>query len=123
SGALQALQQARASTDVVAFGAGADQRVLSQLAAAGHGRLLSASSATELASAFGSAAQSFSEQVLVTVTIPPELSGKQGHLTITLAAAGQTITVNQDVSLPTVSTPPPSTVAYPAATAQSGASS
>jgi Flp pilus assembly protein TadB/uncharacterized protein YegL len=122
SGALQALQQARATTDVVAFGAEADQQVLSQLAAAGHGRMLSASSATELASAFGSAAQSFSEQVLVTVTIPPELSGKQGHLTITLAAAGQTITVNQDVSLPAVSTPAP-TVAYPAAKAQSGASS
>jgi len=121
SGALQALQQARASTDVVAFGAGADQRVLGQLAAAGHGRMLSARSATELASAFGSAAQSFSEQVLVTVTIPPELSGRQGRLTITLAAAGHTIKVNQDLALPVVSMPP--TVASPAVQAPSAASS
>jgi Flp pilus assembly protein TadB/Mg-chelatase subunit ChlD len=119
--ALKALQLAQVSTDVVAFGSGADQRILSQLASAGHGRMLPANSATELASAFGAAAQSFSEQMLVTVTVPPALSGKQGRLTITLAAAGQTIKVNQELSLPTVSTQ--SAVAQPNAEVRPAASS
>jgi len=104
---LSVLRGGKVSTDVVALGAKADRRILGLLAAAGHGRMSSAQSSTELASAFGKAARSFSEQVLVTATIPPQLSGKQGQLRVELSASGRTSSTVQDLSLPGVSSPAP----------------
>ena len=78
SSATNALRTAtNVSADVVAFGTETDQSTLAQFAMAGRGQLISAASASQLVSAFAKAAQSFTEQMLVTASVPPELSGKQ----------------------------------------------
>ena len=88
------------SADVVAFGADADQTILGQLASAGHGQLLSATDSNQLTSAFGQAAKSFTEQMLITATVPDELSGKKGTLSVSVTAGSQVVHATSAVTLP-----------------------
>jgi len=56
--------------------------VLNALATYSGGEVLAASDSTALSNAFSKSAGSFSAQLLVRVTVPPELSGQQATLTV-----------------------------------------
>ncbi len=98
---IASLQRQRIPADIVAFRlAAADQVTLSQIAAATGGRVLPASSATGLAGAFGAAAATFTQRVLLTVTVPNKLAGRKTRLTAQLSSRGQVVTAVTELTLP-----------------------
>jgi tight adherence protein B len=97
--AISGLRGTSASADVVALGSQADQPILSEFATAGRGQLLSARNATDITAAFGTAAQSFSQQVLVTATLPADLAGTNDKLDVALSAAGLSVRTTQPLSI------------------------
>ena len=102
-----ALRLSSVSADFVAFGLDADQAVLGSLARAGHGRMLPVRDTTALGSAFSTAAQSFSQQALITAAVPPSLAGTHGQLQVTLVlAGGQHLATGQPMSVPALVTTP-----------------
>jgi Flp pilus assembly protein TadB/Mg-chelatase subunit ChlD len=98
--AQQRLLEAGATTDTVAFRT--DQSVtdlLVQIAEDLGGRSYEAEGATDLTAAFEQAARAFTVRVLVTVEVPPELSGSDTQLEVTVAADGQTARTSVPVVL------------------------
>ena len=107
------LNRSGVAADFVAFGSDADQSVLGRLASAGRGRMLAVSDTSALRSAFGAAAQNFSQQVLITAMVPASLAGSTGQLQVTLAVAGgQSISAGQSFSVPALSVAQPSTTTH-----------
>jgi Flp pilus assembly protein TadB/Mg-chelatase subunit ChlD len=81
------LSTSHATLDVVAVTAEANGAVVSQLAAASGGKLISATDAAAARKAFRALASALSTPVLVTVTVPPELSGRDGTVKVVLTTA------------------------------------
>jgi tight adherence protein B len=90
------LDDAGAGVDVVAFGE-ADLPVLTKLTAAGGGRVLSASDPAALSGIFRSLAADLSAPVVVTATVPPELSGQPATLRVSVATRGAPVTAEAPV--------------------------
>jgi hypothetical protein len=65
---------------------GNDQNVQHQIGAASGGRVLPASSAAELATAFAVAAETFTDSAAVRVDVPANLAGTQAVISVSAAA-------------------------------------
>jgi len=120
---LRLLAQARVPADVVAFRLpGNDQNVQHQIGAASGGRVLPASSAAELATAFAVAADTFTDSASVGVDVPANLAGTQALISVSAAAGKYPISATTTVKFaglaPTAAPSPPedapSTAAKPA---------
>ncbi|GAB1640779.1 hypothetical protein KRMM14A1259_12020 [Krasilnikovia sp. MM14-A1259] len=88
---LATVTRAEATLDAVAFGRDADRQRLGDLASAGSGRVLRATDATALRSAFRGMAQSLSVPLLVRATVPPQLSGRTTTLQVRARIGAQTV--------------------------------
>lgn len=108
--ARRSVQRSGVKVDVVALGqSAADRLLLEQLASAGNGSVLDADPAS-LTRLFADEARTLARQVLVTVTAPPELAGREGTMAVRLPVAGDEVVDEAFVSLPrrTAESPPPS---------------
>jgi tight adherence protein B len=83
--AASSLAAAHVTLDVVALSPTATGPVISALARNSGGRVVSASSAASLRTAFASIARP-AEHATVTVTVPPSLAGRQSQLTVTVSS-------------------------------------
>jgi Flp pilus assembly protein TadB/uncharacterized protein YegL len=101
---IAAIKRSGVSTDAVGIGLSGTQRVaLTQITAAGSGRVLSTSSLGELSSAFVEAAQTFSQQILVSAETPASMAAKRITITATVKAAGRDVTASGNLRLPALS--------------------
>jgi Flp pilus assembly protein TadB/Mg-chelatase subunit ChlD len=121
---LGLLAQAHVPADVVAFRLpGNDQNVQHQIGAASGGRVLPASSAAELATAFAVAAETFTDSASVRVDVPANLAGTQAVVSVSAAAGKYPISTTTTVKFagvaptaaPSPAEAPPSAAAKPAA--------
>ena len=103
------LASAGLTLDVVALGATAAGSGVSALASSTGGRVLSADDDAGLRSAFASAASALSPPVLVTMTVPADLAGREVELEATLFAdtgdLASATTMVRLAAMPTVVTP------------------
>lgn len=120
---LQLLTQAHVPADVVAFRLpGNDQNVQHQIGAASGGRVLPASSAEELATAFAVAADTFTDTAWVRVDVPANLAGTEGLINVSAAAGKYPISATTTVKFagvaptaaPSPAQAPPSATSQPA---------
>jgi Flp pilus assembly protein TadB/Mg-chelatase subunit ChlD len=88
------LSGAQATLDVVAVTAEAGTAAVGGLATGSGGKLISATDADAARRVFRSLASALSSPVLVSVTVPPELSGKDGTLTVKLSVPDGTATTD-----------------------------
>jgi tight adherence protein B len=87
--------------DVVALAQGdKDTALLEQLAEAGSGQVLSADDPEALSEVFSQEAAVLAQQLLVTVTPPPDFGGQEGTIAVTLEAGGLTTSDEAFVALP-----------------------
>ena len=99
--AAKAVKRAGVTLDVVALAQDAkDEQLLRGLAGAGNGQVLSAEDPEALEAVFAEAAQVLASQVLVTVTPPEEIAGKEGTLAVTLQVDGEPTTDEAFVAMP-----------------------
>jgi Flp pilus assembly protein TadB/Mg-chelatase subunit ChlD len=106
-----ALVAAKTVVDVVAFRAVFDGlNRLRQLAAATGGTAYPAANTVALAGAFRTAAGSFQLRLAITVTVPPELSGRAGTLKVVAESGGVRSAAAVPVQLAKLAPPPPRTV-------------
>jgi Flp pilus assembly protein TadB/Mg-chelatase subunit ChlD len=86
------LRSSGVGTDAVGISlTGRERGILRRLAAAGSGRVLTASGLGQLDSAFVRAAQTFSQQVSVTADLPAALAGRQVRISATVVAGGRVV--------------------------------
>ncbi|MCU0265857.1 MAG: type II secretion system F family protein [Actinomycetia bacterium] len=89
--AVTAVRTSKATLDAVSFGTTPQQvAALQALATAGGGSVITTTEADQLAAAFAASAQTISNQLQVTVEVPPE-QADAGSLTISAVAGGATI--------------------------------
>lgn len=89
---LARLKTAQTRVDVVAFRTDATTgAVLQQLAGAGAGRVLTTADGAGLGRAFTQAAQDLAGELLVTVQVPAELTGRQATLSMSVSSGGTTL--------------------------------
>ena len=104
---ISSVQRSGARVEVVGFHTDESQNsVLTSLAKAGNGGLVSAGDAGALRSAFSGAARALSSQVRVTVTAPEDLSGQQS-LSVRALVGKVPISAHTSVALAKVSAVPP----------------
>lgn len=103
--ALAALTSQHIAADVVAFRLPGNVSALNRIASASHGRVLPAADAAHLADAFSAAADAFVPQLQIHVVVPPELTGKQQNLQVSVLAAGTRVNAQLPVSLPAAPSP------------------
>jgi tight adherence protein B len=90
---ISAVKTSGVLISAVALGAeAAAQQPLAQIAAASGGSVIRATAAGDLASAFQQAAQAISQQVVVTATLPQDLTDTSATVAVTGTAAGESIT-------------------------------
>ena len=87
---------------------------LQGLAAAGHGRVITAQDEAGLTRAFGSVATALSSQVQVTATLPEGITGGDQQVVVTATAGGRAVTASTVVALPTVRRDAPDAAPEPA---------
>jgi tight adherence protein B len=95
------VEEAGVNLDVVALAQGAgEEQLLTELADAGNGQVVSASDPAALRQVFTEEAQLLAQQVLVTVTPPVELAGQEGTISVTLQVNGEIASDEAFVALP-----------------------
>ena len=95
-----AVREAKLKVDIVALEQSADAREpLEQIADAGEGALLTADDPKALVRVFSDEAAELAKQVLVTVTVPDDLSGAEGTVAVSLGASGEVFTDTAFVTL------------------------
>lgn len=93
--AAGAVAGSQASLAAVSFGTQPEQTAaLATLAAAGQGSVIATDAAGDLAAVFQQAAREIGDQVVVDITVPEELRGTSGNLTVTAEAGGQTLSAS-----------------------------
>ena len=103
SAATAALTGSGIGVDAIGIELSGPQRaVLQRITAAGSGRVLPAQGLDQLNSSFVQAAQTFSQQVMVSADIPASLAGQHVKILATLTAAGDAISATANVKLPTL---------------------
>jgi tight adherence protein B len=91
------------TVDAVSLGTDKAQvAALTALTSAGKGSVIATNDAAKLAAAFTAVAQSQASQVVVDVTVPPNVAGTSKNVTVSAAAAGQTIGDSGNFILPAV---------------------
>ena len=105
SSVTNAVEAAGARVDVVGLGqTGNDAALLQKIADAGKGTVINADDPTALSDVFANEAQTLARQILVTVPTPKDLAGREGTLSVSIDAGGQTYTDSAFVSLGRAST-------------------
>jgi tight adherence protein B len=111
--ASQAVRSSRAVLDVVSIGTAGEQvQQVQQLADAGNGRVIASDDLDVVVEAFTSAAVTVANQLAVTATIPTDLGGKSGNLTVTASAGGTSISDTAFASIPVVTAAPAQVTDY-----------
>lgn len=104
---VEAITSASAKVDVVALAQSPeDESILSVLARAGNGRLLSAEDPEALSAVFADEASILAKQVLVSVRPSDDIVGEDGSLAITLQVSGSPVTDDAFVTIPDSRTEP-----------------
>lgn len=95
------VRESDVQVDAVAFGAGAEDAVgpLTQVTAASGGQVVRAGDAAELARVFDVAAQSFTNELLVTAQVPEDFSSAEARLLVTADAGGTPVTAEAFVTI------------------------
>lgn len=100
-GATSDVSNAQVKLDVVALAQSEREKALLQrIAAAGDGQVLDAADPKALSDVFTGEAQSLAQQVLVSVTPPADVAGKDGSLSVSLEVDGETTSDTAFVKLP-----------------------
>lgn len=95
------VEEAGIKVDVVALAQKEDaEALLRRLADAGEGQVVNAADPAALGEVFEAEAQTLAQQLLVTVTPPADMSGKEGTLAVTLHVDGEPTTDEAFVALP-----------------------
>lgn len=95
-----ALAAAHVAADVVAFRLPGDDAVLNRIASSAHGRVLPASDASGLASAFSAAASAFVPELHVHADVPAALAGRVASLQVSARSGSVTVSASSPVRLP-----------------------
>ena len=95
------VREAGVPVDAIALGDGAEEAVsaLTQMTAASGGRVASADDADQLAAAFDVAAQAFSNEIVITATVPDDFTAANANLQVTAEAGDETVTATSFVSI------------------------
>lgn len=95
------VRDAGVQVDAIALGQGADEALsaLTQITAATGGAVAPAEDADQLASAFDIAAQAFTNELVITATVPDDFTAANANLQVSAPVAGQTISATSFVSL------------------------
>ncbi len=105
--ALKAVTDAKVTVNVVALAQNAaSTAILQQIAEAGNGQVIPADDPKTLSGLFATEAEALAKQVLITVTPPAELAGKEGTMAVTVQVGGSPTTDEAFVSLPKPQTGP-----------------
>lgn len=116
--ALAALTSQHIAADVVAFRLPGNVNALNRIASTSHGRVLPAADAAHLADAFNAAAGAFVPQLQIHVVVPPQLTGKQQKLQVSVTSGSRRIDAQLPVTLPAVAHPPAHRAPAPPASPQ-----
>lgn len=101
-----AIENADLKVDVVALAQSEeDEALLSQLATAGNGSLLSAEDPQALAAVFADEANALAQQMLVTVQAPADAGSAEGTLSVSVDADGETFTDTAFVTVAAAGSP------------------
>jgi len=96
----KAVKDAGVNVDVVGLGQNSsDAALLKQISDAGNGTIINANDPKSLSGLFASEAQTLAKQILITVPTPKALAGKEGTLSVSIDAGGQTYTDSAFVTL------------------------
>lgn len=101
--AVAAVSGAGVGLTAVAFGEGAGQDALRQLAEAGQGQVVDAAAADELAGAFEAVAENIATDLVITAQVPEELAGRRGNLLVSAQAGEQRL---ETATFTTLAAPP-----------------
>jgi tight adherence protein B len=95
------VREAGAQVDAIALGDGAEEAVsaLTQITAATGGTVASANDADQLAAAFDVAAQAFTNELVITATVPEDFTAANANLEVTAAVGEETISATSFVSI------------------------
>jgi tight adherence protein B len=99
--------------DAIALGPNVDEALgsLTQVASATGGTVVAAGESGQLAALFDDAASALANEVLVTVTVPREITGTDTTVTVSATAAGRALLAEAYVSLDPASAPTEATAA------------
>ena len=95
------VREAGVQVDAIALGAGADDAVsaLTQITAATGGTVAAAGDADQLSTVFDVAAQAFTNEFVITATVPEDFTAANANLEVSAVVDGQTISATSFVSI------------------------